>query len=189
MCKGIGIATFLFGGAGLLLQQWYNSRQRWYFLQEMQASLLRIRQAVAQRNLPMHAILRQESGHGIPVLSDYFAAVLREMQKHKKEDMEPTLWQEMTPDMRRLYERGGKTSVCTGSLLLIFCLPPRTGGGIWYLLRFFCKVTGEGATNKKRKGKGDGGYDRDGSHAGSGAVTVRICPLNSYLKLQQLVLS
>ena len=35
----------------------------------------------------------------------------------------------------------------------------------------------------------DGGYDRDGSHAGSGAVTVRICPLNSYLKLQQLVLS
>ena len=102
MCKGIGIATFLLGGAGLLLQQWYNSRQRWYFLQEMQASLLRIRQAVAQRNLPMHAILRQESGHGIPVLSDYFAAVLREMQKHKKEDMEPTLWQEMTPDMRRL---------------------------------------------------------------------------------------
>ena len=73
MCKGIGIATFLLGGAGLLLQQWYNSRQRWYFLQEMQASLLRIRQAVAQRNLPMHAILRQESGHGIPVLSDYFA--------------------------------------------------------------------------------------------------------------------
>ena len=77
MCKGIGIATFLLGGAGLLLQQWYNSRQRWYFLQEMQASLLRIRQAVAQRNLPMHAILRQESGHGIPGLSDYFAAVLR----------------------------------------------------------------------------------------------------------------
>ena len=84
MCKGIGIATFLLGGAGLLLQQWYNSRQRWYFLQEMQASLLRIRQAVAQRNLPMHAILRQESGHGIPVLSDYFAAVLRKCRSIKK---------------------------------------------------------------------------------------------------------
>ena len=84
MCKGIGIATFLLGGAGLLLQQWYNSRQRWYFLQEMQASLLRIRQAVAQRNLPLHAILRQDCGHGIPVFSDYFAAVLREMHKHKK---------------------------------------------------------------------------------------------------------
>lgn len=189
MCKGIGIATFLLGGAGLLLQQWYNSRQRWYFLQEMQASLLRIRQAVAQRNLPMHAILRQESGHGIPVLSDYFAAVLREMQKHKKEDMEPTLWQEMTPDMRRLTKEEERRLFVQALCSLFSACLPRTGGGIWYLLRFFCKVTGEGATNKKRKGKGDGGYDRDGSHAGSGAVTVRICPLNSYLKLQQLVLS
>ena len=185
MCKGIGIATFLLGGAGLLLQQWYNSRQRWYFLQEMQASLLRIRQAVAQRNLPMHAILRQESGHGIPVLSDYFAAVLREMQKHKQEDMEPTLWQEMTPDMRRLTkEEERRLFVQALCSLFSACLPGQAEE-----LRFFCKVTGKGATNKKRKGKGDGGYDRDGSHAGSGAVTVRICPLNSYLKLQQLVLS
>lgn len=101
----------------------------------------------------MHAILRQESGHGIPVLSDYFAAVLREMQKHKKEDMEPTLWQEMTPDMRRLTKEEERRLFVSGSLLLIFCLPARTGGGIWYLLRFFCKVTGKGATKQKKKGE------------------------------------
>ena len=153
MCKGIGIATFLFGGAGLLLQQWYNSRQRWYFLQEMQASLLRIRQAVAQRNLPMHAILRQESGHGIPVLSDYFAAVLREMQKHKKEDMEPTLWQEMTPDMRRLTkEEERRLFVQALCSLFSACLPGQVEEfGIYY--DSFAKLLEKEQQTKKERGK------------------------------------
>lgn len=153
MCKGIGIATFLLGGAGLLLQQWYNSRQRWYFLQEMQASLLRIRQAVAQRNLPMHAILRQESEHGIPVLSDYFAAVLREMQKHKKEDMEPTLWQEMTPDMRRLTkEEERRLFVQALCSLFSACLPGQAEEfGIYY--DSFAKLLEKEQQTKKERGK------------------------------------
>lgn len=153
MCKGIGIAIFLFGGTGLLLQQWYNSQQRWCFLQEMQASLLRMRQAVAQRNLPMHAVLRQECGHGFPGLSDYFAAVLREMKKHKKEDMEPALWQEMTPDMRRITkEEERRLFVQALCSLFSACLPGQAEEfGIYY--DSFARLLEKEQQTKKERGK------------------------------------
>ncbi len=153
MCKGIGIAIFLLGSLGLLLQQWYISRQRWYFLQEMQASLLRMRQAAAQRNLPMHLILSQEGGRGIPGLSVYYTAVLAEMQKHKKEDMEPTLWQEMTPDLRRLTkEEERRLFVQALCSLFSACLPGQAEEfGIYY--DSFVKILEKEQQTKKERGK------------------------------------
>ncbi len=85
-----------------MLQQWYNSRQRWYFFTG-NAGESASDTAGGSPKKPAHACHPKAGKRArYPGLSDYFAAVLREMQKHKKEDMEPTLWQEMTPDMRRL---------------------------------------------------------------------------------------
>lgn len=88
-----------------------------------------------------------------PVLSDYFAAVLREMQKHKKEDMEPTLWQEMTPDMRRLTkEEERRLFVQALCSLFSACLPGQVEEfGIYY--DSFAKLLEKEQQTKKERGK------------------------------------
>ena len=75
------------------------------------------------------------------------------MQKHKKEYMEPTLWQEMTPDMRRLTkEEERRLFVQALCSLFSACLPGQAEEfGIYY--DSFAKLLEKEQQTKKERGK------------------------------------
>lgn len=101
MCRTLGIVIFLSGTVGLLLQQWYQLRQRSDFLQEMNQSLLRLHQAITRRNLPILAALRNECMEPDDRLAQYFAQVYRQLQQHEQRDVYRLFWEQMTEDIQK----------------------------------------------------------------------------------------
>lgn len=102
MCKYIGGILFLLGSVGLLGQQYLSQQERTRFLQEMNQSLLRLRQSITKRSLPVLLAIRKEQEQCDELLVPYYEKVCEKLQQNESKQVFSIFWEDVTPEMIKM---------------------------------------------------------------------------------------